>query len=127
MLYLSLLLFLISIGSMSLQRTKNPDAMIENSSNGMFLMTIGSILPFVMLLLTISELWELKWYWNILISIILTFMLSRFLAGFYSSILGYKTKPQLSLLEGGYIRHNIHIIDAIITFVIGMIVFFISK
>lgn len=127
MLYLSLLLFLISIGSMSLQRTKNPDAMIENSSNGMFLMTIGSILPFVMLLLTISELWELKWYWNILISIILTFMLSSFLARFYSSILGYKTKPQLSLLEGGYIRHNIHIIDAIITFVIGMIVFFISK
>ena len=127
MLYLSLLLFLVSIGSMSLQRAKNPDAMIENSSNGMLLMTIGSILPFIMLYFTISELWELKWYWNILISIILTFILSNILAGFYSSLLGYKTKPQLSLLEGGYVRHNIHIVDALITFVIGAIVFFISK
>ena len=89
MLYLSLLLFLVSIGSMSLQRAKNPDAMIENSSNGMLLMTIGSILPFIMLYFTISELWELKWYWNILISIILTFILSNiyiFLLFFYAGI-----------------------------------------
>lgn len=127
MLYFSLLLFLISIGSISLQRTQNPDAMIEYSSNGMLIMTLGSILPFIMFYFTISELWELKWFWNILISIILTFILSNILEGFYSSILGYKTKPQLSLLEGGYVRHKIHIDGAIITFLIGTIVFFISK
>lgn len=127
MLYISILLFLISIGSMSLQRAKNPDAMVENSSSGMFLMTLGSVLPFIMLFFTVNELWELKWYWNVLISIGLTFLLSQILASLYCSILGYKTKPQFSLLQGGYVRHNIHIIDAIITFVIGIIIFFISK
>lgn len=127
MLYISIILFLISIGSMSLQRAKNPDAMIENSSSGMLIMTITSILPFTMLFLTISEIWELKWYWNILISIILTFVLSNILANLYSSILGYKTKPQLSLVQGGYVRHNIHIVDAIITFAVGLIIYFITK
>ena len=125
MLYISLLLFLISIGSMSLQRAKNPDAMIENSSSGMLIMTITSILPFTMLFFTISEIWESKWYWNILISIILTFALSNILANLYSSILGYKTKPQLSLIHGGYVRNNIHIVDAIITFIAGLIIYFI--
>lgn len=98
MLYLSLLLFLISIGSMILQRAKNPDALIEGSLNGKLLITLGSFLPFIMLFFTIRELWELKWYWNILISIILTYVLSRLLAKFYSSILGYKTKPQPIIL-----------------------------
>jgi len=123
MLYLSLLLFLISIGSMILQRAKNPDALIEGSLNGKLLITLGSFLPFIMLFFTIRELWELKWYWNILISIILTYVLSRLLAKFYSSILGYKTKPQPPL----YVRYNMHIIDAIITFAVGLIIFFISK
>jgi hypothetical protein len=127
MLYLSALLFLISIGSMNLQRTKNPDAMIESSTNGSLFMSLGSILPFVMLFFTMSAIWELKWFWNILISTILTFMLSTFLAGFYCSILGYRSKPQFSLIVGGYVRHNIHIVDAIITFAVGVVIFILVK
>lgn len=80
-----------------------------------------------MLFFTLSEIWELKWFWNILISIVLVFVLSNILAGFYSSILGYKTKPHLSLLQGGYVRNNIHIVDALITFTIGVIIYFIAK
>jgi len=127
MLHLSLILFLISIGSINLHRAKNPDTIIENSTIGKLIMTVSLTLPFVLLIFTVSEIWGYKWYWNILISIILTFLLSSILTVFYSIIIGYKTKPQISFFEGGNFRYKIHIIDSIITFVVGRINYFNSK
>jgi len=119
----SAVLFLISIGSMSIHRTKNADAMIENSFGGKLLLTVFSLIPFVFLTIVISNIGNLKWYWSFIISIIIIFMLSGILTDIYSSILGYKSKPSLSLRAGGHVRYNLHIFDAIITFVLGLILY----
>ena len=122
--YLSILLLLISIGSMNIHRVKNSDALIENSISGKLLLTIIPLISFIIISILISKIFSIKWYWSIFIAIIGVFILSGLLAKFYSLLLGYKTKPQLSLLAGGYVKHNLHIIDSVITFVLGLILFF---
>lgn len=130
MIYLQIIgsiLFLISIGSMRIHRTKNADAMIENSISGKLLLSALPLLSFVMLILNLNNITNIKWYWNFVIATLFTFLLSVLLANIYSSILGYKSKPSISLMAGGYVKHNLHIIDAIITFVIGIILYFVSN
>ena len=121
--YLSILLLLISIGSMIIHRIKNEDALIENSISGKLLLTIIPLISFVLITNLISTILSIKWYWSIFIGIIIIFVLSGVLANFYSSILGYKTKPKLSLIAGGYVKHNLHIIDSVITFILGLILY----
>lgn len=122
--YLSILLLLISIGSMNIHRVKNADAMIENSISGKLLLTIIPLISFIIIANLISKILSLKWYWGTFIAIIGVFILSGLLSKFYSLFLGYKTKPQLSLIAGGYVKHNLHIIDSVITFILGLILFF---
>jgi hypothetical protein len=119
------LLFLISIGSMNIHRTKNSNAMIENSITGKLLLTVLPLLSIAFLTITISNIAHLKWYWSIIISIISVFLLSGLLANIYSSILGIKSKPMLSIEAGGYVRQNLHIIDSLITFCLGIVLFLI--
>lgn len=120
-------LFLISIGSMRIHRVKNADAMIESSIIGKSLLSMVSLLSFIMLFFTVENINNSKWYWNFGISILLTLFLSEMLANIYSSILGIKSKPSMSIRTGGYVRHNINIIDAIITLIVGLILFIINK
>ena len=124
---ISLVLFLISIGSIRLQRTKNPDAMIEFSMGGNLLLSVLPLFAFVMVILNLNNITNIKWYWNFIIAILFNFPLSVLLANIYSSFLGYKSKPSLSLITFDYVKHNLHIIDAIITFVIGLILYFVSN
>lgn len=123
----SIILFLISIGSMRIHRIKNADAMIESSIIGKSLLSMVSLLSFIMLFFTVENINHFKWYWNFGISILLTLFLSEMLANIYSSVLGIKSKPSMSIRTGGYVRHNINIIDAIITLIVGLILFFINK
>lgn len=118
-------LFLISIGSMNIHRTKNSTAMIENSISGKLLLLLLPLLSFVFLTISISNIGHLKWYLSIIISIISVFLLAGLLANIYSSILGFKSKPSLSIQAGGYVRHNLHIIDSLITLCLGIILFLI--
>lgn len=124
-LVITALLFLISIGSMNLHRTKNWDAMTENNLNGKLALTMLPLISLVFLTLTISKLGGLKWYLSLPISIISVFLLSGLLSTIYSSILGYKSKPVLSLMEGGYVKHNLYIIDSLITLGLGIVLYFI--
>ena len=119
-------LFLISIGSMRIHRVKNADAMIESSIIGKSLLSMVSLLSFIMLFFTVENINHFKWYWNFGISILLTLFLSEMLANIYSSVLGIKSKPSMSIRTGGYVRHNINIIDAIITLIVGLILFIIN-
>ena len=96
---ISFVLFLICIGSMRIHRTKNADAMIENSIGGKLLLSALPLLSFVMLILNLNNITNIKWYWNFVIATLFTFLLSVLLANIYSSILGYKSKPSLSLIE----------------------------
>lgn len=123
----SIILFLISIGSMRIHRIKNADAMIESSRIGKSLLSLVSLLSFIMLFFTVENINHSKWYWNFGISILLTLFLSEMLANIYSSVLGIKSKPSMSIRTGGYVRHNINIIDAIITLIVGLILFIINK
>lgn len=119
------MLFLISIGSMNIHRKINSNAMIENSITGKLLLTVLPFLSLVFLTITISNIGHLKWYLSILISIISVFLLSGLLANIYSSVLGFKSKPSLSIEAGGYVRQKVHIIDSLITFCLGILLFLI--
>ena len=112
---------------MRIHRIKNADAMIENSTIGKSLLSGVSLLSFVMLFLNVNNINHSKWYWNFGISILLTFLLSEMFAKIYSSVLGIKSKPSMSIRAGGYVRHNINIIDAIITLIVALVLFIISK
>ena len=121
----SIVLSLISIGSMRIHRIKNADAMIESSMIGKSLLSSVSLVSFIMLFLSVENINHSKWYWNFGISILLTLFLSEILSKIYSSVLGVKSKPTMSIRTGGYVRHNVNIIDAIITFIAALILFLI--
>lgn len=122
LLIISIILFLISIGSMGIHRTKNTDSLIENSNKGQFLLSILTLLPFVLMVISIVLLLGLKWYWSIIIAFLINKITSQFLANIYSSLLGYKTKSKFSLTNGGYVKQNIHLVDYFITLAIGVLI-----
>jgi hypothetical protein len=123
----SIVLFLISIGSMRIHKIKNADAMIESTIIGKLLLSGVSLLSFIMLFLSVESINHSKWYWNFGISIVLTFLLSEIFANIYSSVLGIKSKPSMSIRTGSYVRHNINIIDAIITLIVAIVLLVISN
>lgn len=124
---ISAFLFLISIGSIKIHRSKNADAMIENRAGGKLLFTALYLVAFVIIVDLISDIVNIKWFWSFLIAILFELFLSKLLALFYSSLLGYKSKPHLSLSTLDYVRSNLHIIDALITFGLGFILYLISN
>lgn len=124
---ISSFLFLISIGSVDIHRVKNAGAMIEKSLWGKSLFRVFSLISFVFLTLLITDIGNLKWYWGLLIAFVCNVILARIFAEIYSSFLGYKSKPSPNLLSGTYVRYNINIIDSLITFGLGLILYFIGK
>jgi len=124
--YLIVALLLISIGSMRFYWVQNDEAPIEYSMIGKLLLQLLPVISFIFLTILISNIGDLKWYWSLIISILAVLVLSNIFANIYSSsILGVKTKPQISLRAGGIVRYHVHIINAIITFALGLILFFI--
>lgn len=116
-----LILFIISQGSIAIHRLKNADAISEHTMSGF--LVILTFLPLLMIVLSLIYLMDLKWYWSTIFSFLLTRLFSVSLAEIYSSIFGYKSKPQLSLRAGGMVKHNLHIVDFFITFFLGLILF----
>ena len=111
---------------MNKHRAKNSDSMMESSTNGKLLLSFLTLLPFIMLVISVSTLFDLRWYWSLIISFVGTILLWDVLSWLYSSVFGVKTKPTLSLLELKYVRYNLHIIDALITCALGVILYLIA-
>lgn len=126
MLYISLILFLISKGSIKLHRLKNQDALIEGSTNGKIVLLAISLVQFAMIFKTINDITSFNFFWVLIITIGAEVVFSKLLADLYSSVLGYKSKPTISYLESGFVKHNLHLVDALITFVIGLIFYFLT-
>lgn len=122
--YVIIILLLISIGSMHSHRTQNSSSRIESSLLGQLFFIVIFLISISIMANRISSILSIQWYWSGAISIILIFLFSVFLANLYSSILGFKSKPQLSILEGEYVRHNLPLIDSLITLIVGIILFF---
>lgn len=126
MIYISLILFLISKGSIKLHRLKNQDALIEGTTNGKIILLAISLVQFALIFKTINDITRLNFFWIFIITIGTEVILSKPLADLYSSILGYKSKPTISYMEGGFVKHNLHLVDALITFIIGLIFYFLT-
>lgn len=124
---ISSLLFLVSIGSMHFQREKNPDAIAEFQLGWQLILALSPYISIIFLMLNMNNITHLKWYWNLGISALLAYIFANQLAYIYSLFLGYKTEPRLNFFTGKVERQNIHIVDVIITFVIGVILFFIAN
>lgn len=121
LLYISLICFAISFGSLRLQYSENPDAPINNSDNFTLISIAGVVISLGMIYLVLLKLFHLSWYKNIAILLLLAFVFSSFLAKLYGNTFGIKTQPQLSLKEGGYVRYHIRAYDALITFIVGLL------
>lgn len=119
------LFFLISIRSMMLHRNQNHDARIEASIGGKLILTTFSLLSFIMMTIIISKVGNLKWYFSTPISIFIVLIFSFPVTSIYNSIFGILSKPTLSYFTGRMERNNLYIIDALITFGIGFILFLI--
>ena len=124
---ISAFLFLVSIGSMSIHRAKNEDAMIESSISGKLFLTVLPLISFALLALIINNIGKLKWYYSLIIAVLCVVVLSRIFAKIYSPFLGYKSKPYPNLRTGTYDRRNLYIIDTLITFGLGLILLLIGN
>jgi len=121
-LILSIILFIISIGSMKKHREKNQDAAMEFSIKGKILLSSLTLLPFIMLVVSMNTLLDLRWYWSLIISVVVTILFMNIFTTLYISKFGYKRKMDKIILDlGGY--PNLHIIDALITFALGVILY----
>jgi len=123
----SFILFLISSGSMHIHREKNADAMIESTVYGVIIFGIFYLITIAFLSIITSDILSQKWYFNILIAFFTDLLLARIIAEIYTPIFGYKSKPFPNLILGKHVRHNINILDSLITFGLGFILYLISK
>jgi hypothetical protein len=80
-----------------------------------------------MLIIIANTLLDFKWYLNLIILFVIYVFTSETLLNIYSFFFGWKSKPKLSLSAGGKIRHNLYIIDALITSGLGLILYLISN
>lgn len=126
LLIISGIFFLISVGSTTIHRTKNSDALIEYSVGGKFLIFMFYIIPITFLTIIITNIWSVKWYWSALIVIISSFTVAVILAGAYSSNFGYKSKRGINWSTGEFGKRNLHYMDSAITLVLGIIMFIIG-
>jgi hypothetical protein len=124
---LSIIAFLISFGSYTQFEIKKKGEiiLIQKSAIGSFIMFLIPLLSILMLNLTLNLLIELNWFLVLIVSIIIAPLLGNPLALIYSHILGFKTTKKINLrtLEADK-KVNNHLIDAFITFGIGMILYF---
>jgi hypothetical protein len=123
----SFILFLISSGSMHIHIEKNADGMIANTDYGKIIFGVFYLITIAFLSIITSDILSQKWYFNILIAFFTDLLLARIIAEIYTPIFGYKSKPSPNLIFGKHVRHNINILDSLITFGLGFILFFISR
>jgi hypothetical protein len=124
--YFIIFLHIISVGSLSLHRHKNPDAIAENTLNGKFLLSLPILISYYFITYLFIKTLNIKWYWSFILTYLLINFFSIKFAYYYSIYLGYKSKPRLSLIEGRYVKSNLYIIDSIITFVLGFLLYIFS-
>lgn len=127
LIYFAAILFIIAIGSILKQRQKNPDAILGSSVSGQLIMYAIPLASFVLLILCLTKITTLMWFWNIPIAFLVHIVSWQYLTDIYSSVFGIKTKPQISIFQGGMVKHNLHIIDALVTFGLGLVFFIIAR
>lgn len=121
-LILAIILFIVSYGSLMRLRL----IAISESEAGILRISFFSLFPLFMVYLSIHELVEYKWYWEMLITILVVISTRGFLSQIYIKYFGIKTAPTFSLKDGDYIRYNHHPLNAIISFLIGLVIYLIS-
>lgn len=124
---LSALLFLISFESIQRQGGEYPDSAMEMSAGGKLKLTGIQLISFIFLTIAIFNIGEIKWYWSLLILILSLGIIRKIATDFYSSLLGYKSKPIMSLMAGEKVKYNMYIIDSLITFFVGTVLFIVTK
>ena len=125
--YLSLLLLLISIGSMSIHKRLSSDDflgylafnMIEDSTSGNLLLLLIFLTSLTLITSLISSILSIKWYWGALITIIVIRIYLGILASLYYPII----LASLKKLKTG---SNPFLINSFVTFILGLVLFFVS-
>lgn len=63
----------------------------------------------------------IAWYWSIPLNLVGCNLVGGLLFSIYCGFFGFKGKPKLSLRQGGYVRQNFFILDALISFGIAIL------
>jgi|SRR6218665_98142 len=123
LLFASAVLFIASTGSMIRHRAINS----ENSAIGCFILLLFTILPFLMLVVAFSSLFGVMWYWALIMAIIANAIFWNMISSICSDLFVHETVKELLLLFApGYIQRNTYIVDALISFAFGLMLYFIA-
>jgi len=132
LLIISCLFFSISLGSIIIGEEKAKKTFdiptIMNSGIWFVYKTITHVMFYGVIITTVFKLFNIHWLWCILISAFTVFifaLLQGIIAMGYADVFGIKTKS-FNSFTGKYERENIHFVDSIITFIIGLTLFIIG-
>ncbi|MFV0180526.1 hypothetical protein OBK28_13290 [Empedobacter falsenii] len=121
---LSIIFFYISFGNIN-EYIKEFHSYNEHVPKaGQFLYIIIALLCVILSFSIITNVVDVKWYWDIIlfvINVILIYILGGLFGYLYRFLVGYKTKPQISLTAGRFVRKPLPVVDAIISFVIAIV------
>lgn len=123
---ISILFFYISYGAAYNYSHKEFSSWEVMPFVGRLLKNIIYILCCILPAISLCFLFNMAWYWSVLINFICCITLSHLLAAIYCSIWGYKTKNQFDYSVGIMSRKHLYSIDMLITFGIAIVLFFIA-
>lgn len=130
LLILSGFAFLISFGSWAHfeRQTKGENVRFKSSAIGSLIIALVPFLSFVFLNLILNKLSDFHWFWLLIVSIIIMPLLGSPLTEIYSSVFGYKITKKIDLRTGDINKKiNVHMIDAFISFGVGIVLYVIGK
>ena len=95
---------------------------LESTAIGGFICLLAMVFPVI----SYCSVFNIKWYWSILLNIVALFITSPILSGFYCSIFGRKTPLQYSYTKQKECREHLYAYDMLITATIAIVLFIIS-
>ncbi len=121
-----LVFFLISVGSMAIHNSQAQKNFDYQSTINKLISIIVIIISVILLIITNSNIFNVKWYWGLAITIPMLFVAGPLLTNMYVFMFGIKSKWYPSLMAGKHVRDDLHFFNSIITFILGLIVYLIS-
>lgn len=121
---LSIVLLYTSHGSINLHiKAVNKVSGWHNKTQQTISILIG-VITFIIPIFPMVELTGFKWYYCLVINLFTIKIFSEEFANLYAFIIGFKGKERLSLTEGKMVKDDIFSLNAILTLVIGIILYF---
>lgn len=127
---ISCVAFLISIGSCARFHMifLKDDYMKFIHGNKRYLYGLIAILSFVYVNFIVNRLFDINWFWCFIISLAIAPIIGNPLTEFYATYFGFTYTKKIDIRTGEMDKKiYTYYVDALITFIIGIILFYLSR